>query len=52
VTKLPVVSGAEVIRALQRDGFISVSTRGSHHKLHHPERGATVIVPLHRRALL
>jgi len=51
VTKLPVVSGFEVVRALERAGFVPVGTRGSHRKLHHPERNLTVIVPLHRRAL-
>jgi predicted RNA binding protein YcfA (HicA-like mRNA interferase family) len=33
VTKLPVVSGREVIRALQRAGFAQVSVKGSHCKL-------------------
>jgi len=28
--KLPVVSGAEVIRALERLGFVNVRQRGSH----------------------
>lgn len=51
MTKLPVVSGPEVIRALQRAGFIEVGGKGSHRKLHHVERNLTVIVPLHRRAL-
>jgi predicted RNA binding protein YcfA (HicA-like mRNA interferase family) len=44
---LPVVSGAEAIRALQRAGFQRVSQRGSHVKLREPG-GRTAIVPLHR----
>ncbi len=44
---LPVVSGREVIRALQRAGFRRVSQRGSHVKLRQPG-GRTAIVPLHR----
>jgi predicted RNA binding protein YcfA (HicA-like mRNA interferase family) len=43
--RLPVVSGARLVRALEKDGFDVVSTRGSHIKL---RRGSqTVIVPLH-----
>jgi predicted RNA binding protein YcfA (HicA-like mRNA interferase family) len=43
--RLPVVSGASLVRALEKDGFDVVSTRGSHCKL---RRGSqTVIVPLH-----
>jgi predicted RNA binding protein YcfA (HicA-like mRNA interferase family) len=51
VTKLPVVSGPEVVRVLERAGFAQVSVRGSHCKLRHDERHLTVIVPLHRGAL-
>lgn len=31
---LPVVSGKETAKALQTVGFVVVSTRGSHQKLH------------------
>ncbi|MBA3630599.1 MAG: type II toxin-antitoxin system HicA family toxin [Actinobacteria bacterium] len=44
---LPVVSGAEVARALTKAGFAHVSQRGSHMKLRHSD-GRTAIVPLHR----
>ena len=43
---LPVLSGAQAIRVLERAGFAQVSKRGGHAKL----RGASrrvVIVPLH-----
>jgi predicted RNA binding protein YcfA (HicA-like mRNA interferase family) len=43
--RLPVVSGARVVRALEKDGFDVISTRGSHCKLRRDSR--TVIVPLH-----
>jgi predicted RNA binding protein YcfA (HicA-like mRNA interferase family) len=43
---LPVVSGADVIKALVVAGFVEVSQRGSHVKLRNRE--ATVIVPMHR----
>lgn len=41
------VSGKETAKALQTVGFVVVSTRGSHQKLHHDD-GRIVIVPLHR----
>lgn len=44
--ELPVVSGTEVIRALQRLGFRVVRQRGSHVM---PRRGVNAcVVPLHR----
>jgi predicted RNA binding protein YcfA (HicA-like mRNA interferase family) len=44
--KLPVVSGAEAIRALERLGFMVVRQRGSHIVL---RRGASgCVVPNHR----
>lgn len=44
--RLPVVSGREVVRALQRLGFQEVGQRGSHVKLR--RETALCIVPLHR----
>lgn len=44
---LPVVSGTDTIRALERIGFELRSQRGSHAKLRRAD-GRTVIVPLHR----
>jgi predicted RNA binding protein YcfA (HicA-like mRNA interferase family) len=47
--KLPVVSGEQLIRALQKFGYISVRQKGSHVRLRHatdPQRQA-VTVPLH-----
>ena len=43
--KLPVVSGRDVIRALEKIGFKTVRIKGSHAKLRKDYR--TVIVPLH-----
>ena len=43
---LPVVSGADVVAALTKAGFIRVSQRGSHVKMRKDERVA--IVPMHR----
>lgn len=46
--KLPTVSGKQLVAALKRDGFVHVSTKGSHAKLRNPGRGRTAIVPLHK----
>ena len=43
---LPVLSGAEAIRVLERAGFAQGSQRGSHAKLRGPS-GHVVVVPLH-----
>ncbi len=43
---LPVLSGVEAIRVLERAGFAQVSRRGSHAKLRGTS-GRVVIVPLH-----
>jgi predicted RNA binding protein YcfA (HicA-like mRNA interferase family) len=46
-SRLPVVAGADAIRALGRAGFREISQRGSHVKLR-SAGGRTAIVPLHR----
>ena len=48
-TKLPVVSGADLIRALGKFGYVAVRQKGSHVRLRHstdPQR-LPVTVPLH-----
>jgi predicted RNA binding protein YcfA (HicA-like mRNA interferase family) len=44
--KLPVLSGAEVVRALERLGFAQVRQRGSHVVMRKEQAGT--VVPLHR----
>ena len=44
--KLPALTGAEVIRALERGGFRVVRIRSSHHFLRDPD-GRTTLVPVH-----
>lgn len=44
--KLPVVSGREVVRALERLGFAKARQRGSHVVMRRGEAGC--VVPLHR----
>jgi predicted RNA binding protein YcfA (HicA-like mRNA interferase family) len=43
---LPIISGAEAIRALQRFGFVVVRQRGSHIVLRRGSQGC--VVPNHR----
>ena len=44
--KLPTLTGAEVIRALERGGFAVMRVRSRHHFLRHPD-GRTTVVPTH-----
>jgi predicted RNA binding protein YcfA (HicA-like mRNA interferase family) len=46
--RLPVVSGAQLVTALGRLGWVAVRQRGSHVRLKHPDRAAALVVPLHR----
>jgi predicted RNA binding protein YcfA (HicA-like mRNA interferase family) len=43
---IPVVSGTELVRALERAGFVVTRVKGSHHRLKHPDGRATT-VPVH-----
>jgi predicted RNA binding protein YcfA (HicA-like mRNA interferase family) len=44
--KLPPLSGREIVRALERIGFVQVGQSGSHVKLR--RAGISCIVPLHK----
>ena len=46
--RLPVVSGAQLIGALQKLGWEAVRQRGSHVRLRHQDRAVSLVVPLHR----
>jgi predicted RNA binding protein YcfA (HicA-like mRNA interferase family) len=46
MTRMPRLTGREVIAALAKAGFKVVRVRGSHHFLRHPDGRATV-VPVH-----
>ena len=46
MTGLPVVSGGQLIRALERLGWEHVRQRGSHFRLRHPQRRRFLVVPL------
>ena len=46
MSRLRRVTGRQVLKALQRAGFILIRTKGSHHFVRHPDGRATV-VPIH-----
>jgi predicted RNA binding protein YcfA (HicA-like mRNA interferase family) len=46
MTRLPRLKGREVVRALEKTGFVLERTRGSHSFLKHPDGRATT-VPIH-----
>lgn len=46
MTRLPRVKGREIVRALEKVGFVTQRTRGSHVFIKHPDGRATV-VPIH-----
>ena len=48
MSKLPVISGKECIKALEQLGFIIVRQRGSHIVLVRENSKTTVIVPNHK----
>lgn len=50
--RLPRLTGAQLVRALQRLGWVVVVQRGSHVQLRHPERGGRVTVPVHAGRVL
>ena len=52
MSRLPALRPDRVIRALERAGFIVMRVRGSHHRLHHPEKpDRLVTVPMHNKDL-
>ena len=48
MSRLPRISGSELVRALQRTGFTVLRVKGSHHYLIHPD-GRCTVVPVHSR---
>jgi predicted RNA binding protein YcfA (HicA-like mRNA interferase family) len=47
VSRLPVLSGAQVVKVLERAGFTQVRTKGSHVIMRNADTGRGVTVPLH-----
>jgi predicted RNA binding protein YcfA (HicA-like mRNA interferase family) len=48
MTRLPGLTGNEVVRALEKAGFVVIRTTGSHRRLVHPDdRSRATTVPVH-----
>jgi len=47
MTKLPRITGQQLITALVKAGFQVIRIRGSHHFLEHPD-GRRTVIPMHR----
>jgi predicted RNA binding protein YcfA (HicA-like mRNA interferase family) len=45
--RVPRVTGADIVRALERDGWLVDRISGSHHILKHPDRAGRPVVPRH-----
>ena len=46
MSRLPRLTATEIIKRLERAGFVVVRVRGSHHRLAHPD-GRSTTVPFH-----
>jgi predicted RNA binding protein YcfA (HicA-like mRNA interferase family) len=46
MSRLPSITGKQLIKVLKELGFQEVRVRGSHHYLRHPD-GRTTVVPAH-----
>jgi predicted RNA binding protein YcfA (HicA-like mRNA interferase family) len=44
--KLPLLSGRQVVRALERLGFVEINRKGSHVKMKHQD-GRMIVFPFH-----
>lgn len=51
MTKLPRVTGRQIIAALRKAGFEVIRVKGSHHFLRHPD-GRCTVVPVHRGEII
>lgn len=47
MSRMPRVTGAQLVRALKRAGWVVTHHRGSHTYLRHPDRVGIVTVPVH-----
>lgn len=51
MTQLPAVKPREVIRALEKVGFLLHHVKGSHYYMKHPDTGRRASVPYHDKDL-
>jgi len=51
VSKLPSLTPQEIIKVLEKKGFVLDRIKGSHYLYYHPETGRRVTVPFHKKDL-
>ncbi|MDY6821165.1 MAG: type II toxin-antitoxin system HicA family toxin [Deferribacterota bacterium] len=51
MAKLPSLTPQEIIKILEKKGFVLDRIKGSHHIYYQPETKRRVVVPLHKRDL-
>lgn len=49
--KLPALTTSDIIRILEKKGFVLDRIKGSHHVFIHPETHRQTVVPYHKRDL-
>ena len=54
MTRLPRITGKELVRVMERDGFTCIGIEGSHHIMQKmfPDKKVTVPVPVHTGKIL
>ena len=48
MSKLPIISGLEVVKRLEKIGFVAFRQKGSHIFLKHINDSRTTVVPIHK----
>ncbi len=51
MSRLPRLRGRDVLKRLERFGFVVTRIRGSHHILRHPD-GRSTVVPVHASGVI
>jgi len=49
--KLPAITPKDVIKVLEKEGFILDRIKGSHHIYYHPETRRRAVIPFHKKDL-
>ena len=52
MTRMPRVTGKDILTALKQDSFKVVHRRGSHHYLRKGDSGKLVVVPVHGNSIV
>lgn len=49
--KLPSLTSKDIIRILEKEGFVLDRIKGSHHIYYHPETRRRAVIPFHKKDL-